>query len=674
MFERKSQREPAEDRTDHSDATSQSAGGETNDADSQLSSSIDTGAGPSYRQPTPQPPTPLPKKPIAKATPLNPGERIDDFEIVRVLGRGAFGCVYLARQLSLDRSVALKVSANRGSEGRTMARLEHRHIVQVFSESVDKKSNQRLLCMQLVPGAGLDSVIRKLHPKTESENQDVRRWTGAQLLAILTEYGNMPVVLDPSAFKDREALEQMDTVEATTWFGGRLAEALAFAHRFGVLHRDIKPANILVNTYGQPLLADFNISSQPFGSATSREEMFGGTFPYMAPEHIDAFDPAHEARIESVTDLSDLFSLGIVLHELLEGRMAFPMPERATPMPQKLQLLREQRRAKRAVCREGTPSARKVLERSVNRCLAPEPGDRYKNASEFAEQLDGCRRLRRIEQQLPPLPKWLRPALRRPFTWLILLATLPQVPASIVNFLYNFSDVIHHTENDALHEFNRNYAIGYNIITYIVATILITIVVRPVWRCWSALEGCEPIDDEQVAIARRKALRIPLWFAGMSVFGWYVGGLVLPPIVNYFIPQPNIRHFMLSHLVSGLIALAYSLCATSFVVLRVLYPKLWSDTRELVSTAREELAPMRYLLTVAQSLAASVPLAAATILVVERQTDQPAFVWLTTALITMGLVGFVTATTVVRRLEQIVQLFSKGGSRSPRPEDLASQL
>jgi hypothetical protein len=484
----------------------------------------------------------------------------------------------------------------------------------------------------------------------------------------------MPVVLDPSAFKDREALEQMDTIEATAWFGGRLAEALAFAHRFGVLHRDIKPANILVNSYGQPLLADFNISSQPFGSATAREEMFGGTFPYMAPEHIDAFDPAHEASVEAVTQQSDVYSLGIVLYQLLEGRLAFPMPDRVMPMPQKLDALREQRRTRRAVCREGTPSARKVLERSINRCLAPEPGDRFEGAGDLAEQLDGCRRLRRIEQQLPALPRWLKPALRRPFTWLILLATLPQVPASIVNFLYNFSDVIHHTENDALHEFNRNYAIGYNIITYIVAITLITIVVRPVWRCWSALEGCEPVDDEQVAIARRKALRIPLWFAGMSVFGWYVGGLVLPPIVNYFIPQPNIRHFMLSHLVSGLIALAYSLCATSFIVLRVLYPKLWLDTRELTTTAREELAPMRYLLTVAQSLAASVPLAAATILVVERQTDQPAFTWLTTVLIGLGLVGFFTAATVVRRLEQIVQLFSKGAARSPRREDLASRL
>ena len=94
---------------------------------------------------------------------LLPGAKVDDFEIVRLLGRGAFGHVYLARQMSLDRQVALKISANRGSEGRTMARLEHQHIVQVFSEKVDPEFNQRLLCMQLVPGVGLDKLIGMLH-------------------------------------------------------------------------------------------------------------------------------------------------------------------------------------------------------------------------------------------------------------------------------------------------------------------------------------------------------------------------------------------------------------------------------------------------------------------------------------------------------------------------------
>src|SRR4030095_5085432 len=87
----------------------------------------------------------------------------DDFEVVKLLGRGAFGHVYLARQVSLDRLVALKISANRGSEGRTMARLEHQHIVQVFSETVDVDFDQRLLCMQLVPGIGLEKLIGMLH-------------------------------------------------------------------------------------------------------------------------------------------------------------------------------------------------------------------------------------------------------------------------------------------------------------------------------------------------------------------------------------------------------------------------------------------------------------------------------------------------------------------------------
>src|SRR5262245_31886546 len=78
------------------------------------------------------------------------GQRIDDFEIVDVLGEGAFGQVYLARQLSLDRLVALKVTANRGDEARTLARLEHDHVVSVYSETVAATHDLLLLCMQYV--------------------------------------------------------------------------------------------------------------------------------------------------------------------------------------------------------------------------------------------------------------------------------------------------------------------------------------------------------------------------------------------------------------------------------------------------------------------------------------------------------------------------------------------
>ena len=86
------------------------------------------------------------------------GETIDDFELLQELGRGAMGVVFLARQISLNRQVALKVSRNIGDEAQTMASMEHRHIVQVYSELIIADGDQRLLCMQFVPGVTLEKV------------------------------------------------------------------------------------------------------------------------------------------------------------------------------------------------------------------------------------------------------------------------------------------------------------------------------------------------------------------------------------------------------------------------------------------------------------------------------------------------------------------------------------
>src|ERR1700730_2537664 len=91
--------------------------------------SIGTAKAPTYR---PQADTARASRPLVFPT---VGQRIDDFEIVRILGEGSFGKVYLARQVSLDRHVALKATANWGSEARTLASLEHDYIVQVFSET-----------------------------------------------------------------------------------------------------------------------------------------------------------------------------------------------------------------------------------------------------------------------------------------------------------------------------------------------------------------------------------------------------------------------------------------------------------------------------------------------------------------------------------------------------------
>src|SRR5205823_639549 len=139
----------------------------------------------------------------------------------------------------------LKVSRNRGQEARTLARLEHDHIVRVFSEVVDGERDLRLLCMQYVAGVTLEQLIGKLR-ELPPEGR-----TGRAMLDAIDQCTD-PVPLDLAALRDRELLEASDPIEAASWLGARLAEALAHAHNLGVLHRDVKPANVLVDRYGRP--------------------------------------------------------------------------------------------------------------------------------------------------------------------------------------------------------------------------------------------------------------------------------------------------------------------------------------------------------------------------------------------------------------------------------------
>jgi hypothetical protein len=245
----------------------------------------------------------------------------------------------------------------------------------------------------------------------------------------------------------------------------------------------------------------------------------------------------------------------------------------------------------------------------------------------------------------------------------------------VINFLYNFTQVVHNERSD-YRELYVSIAIGYNSITYVTAISLIVIVLRPILRCWRALESSEPISDEQVAIARQKVLRLPIWFALITACGWYIGGLILPPIIHILLPDPksHLADFMLAHCVCGLIALAYSTCGELFVILRVFYPAMWQDVRAFRSTARVELVPMKTWLNVAQFLAGSVPLAAAAYLVIKGFKDeggvapQTAFQCLTISLIAMGLVGFYTATTTIQRLLKVIETMTKHDTGQPKTD------
>jgi eukaryotic-like serine/threonine-protein kinase len=259
-----------------------------------------------------QPPAPVPKGR------LRPGERLGDFIILRELGRGAFATVFLAHEVTLDRRVALKVSENRGlGEGQALAELQHQHIVQVFAQFTDSANGKHCLSLQYVPGTTLAGIIDHLH------TGGIRPALGQQVLEAIGIESQDEIPFDPAGIRNRQTLAASDFAAAVCWIGVQMAEALAFAHGRGVLHCDIKPANVLVNPYGEPLLADFNVAIEKHRIDTS----VGGTLAYMSPEQLALF-----LKVEGHTDIdarSDIYSLGVVLFEFLTGRLPFESADSA---------------------------------------------------------------------------------------------------------------------------------------------------------------------------------------------------------------------------------------------------------------------------------------------------------------------------------------------------------
>ncbi|MEZ4752589.1 MAG: serine/threonine-protein kinase [Bdellovibrionota bacterium] len=199
------------------------------------------------------------------AEPSGPGTNLGDFTLVRAIGAGGCGTVFLGKQHSLDRIVAVKIVPNLGEEARTMAHLEHPHIVKVHTQLIDDTRQQRWICMQYVDGASLDRCLTQ------------KRFATPEILRM----------------------------------GAQLAEALEFAHRRGIFHLDVKPANILIDHQGTPYLSDFNVS---FNTSTGDPtRVLGGTLKYMSPEHLSAFRNEGTA----VDHRADLYSLALVIKEML---------------------------------------------------------------------------------------------------------------------------------------------------------------------------------------------------------------------------------------------------------------------------------------------------------------------------------------------------------------------
>jgi eukaryotic-like serine/threonine-protein kinase len=318
------------------------------------------------------------------------GDRYLQFDIVRELGRGVFGRVFLARQTDLaDRLVVLKITSEADAEPQILARLQHTNIVPIYA--VYQHGTQQTICMPYFGSVTLRRVIRDL-----ARNPKTLPGTGRGLLSTLFEArdtateepaqaaGAEPATVGAPGVErtpSLEALAAMTQVEAALWIAARLADGLAHAHERGVLHCDLKPANVLIADDGQPMLLDFNVAADQ-RARRGKSWRLGGTLPYMAPEHLEL---AHEGAGE-LTAACDLYSLGVVLYELLTGNLPFQEPEAEPDNLVQLYLTLHRLRPE--------PPSRKnraitpAVDAIVLKLMDPDPAKRYADAGQVREDLE----------------------------------------------------------------------------------------------------------------------------------------------------------------------------------------------------------------------------------------------------------------------------------------------
>ncbi len=369
------------------------------------------------------------------------GEQLGEFHLLRELGRGGLGRVFLATQPSLsDRQLVVKLTPQAGHEHLSLARLQHTHIVPLFLVQDFPERNLRALCMPFLGGASWSSILQELNACTSSDRSGARI-----VLAIETAHRGLNVPAN-SRGPAIGFLTQASFEQAICWIGSCLADALHYAHQRGLLHLDLKPSNVLIAGDGQPMLLDFHLAHEVDPARRGEFDRVGGTPGYMSPEQQQCVRAHREGAAIPITldGRSDIYSLGALLFESLTGQVPATSEKRSRELPWSQSL----------------PISR-GLEDVLQKCLAPNRSARYADAGELAADL------RRHLANLPLrgvanrsfVERWQKWRRRRPQSlnsWLVGLTALAAIGGACL-FLY--ADRVK-TARSALKQAEQNLADG----------------------------------------------------------------------------------------------------------------------------------------------------------------------------------------------------------------------
>lgn len=371
----------------------------------------------------------LSEQPQPSEAPREPevGREFGEFRLVSLLGEGAFSQVYLATQRMLgDRYVALKVVRRTLSEPYHLARLHHTGIVPLFS--LHRIGEYSALCMPYSGAATLADWLNAAHDSSDRAALRSLR-TGQSLIDTVVKTQarlNAQTLRDlpqrsPSSTKEGNAspvegtqrdsslslrpldlLASMQGPELTLWLACRLAAALAHAHARGIAHGDLKPANILLRNDGEPSLIDFNLAR---AEDNQDQQWIGGTLPYMAPEQMRAII----GRGCLLTFASDVYALGMILYEILEGKLPYAAPISLA----EVDLDRAIADRQTSILQFSVHSGLSGIHAIIRKCLAFDPVDRYVNGEQLLEDLECERQHLPLRHAQEPVAHRLRKLAKR---------------------------------------------------------------------------------------------------------------------------------------------------------------------------------------------------------------------------------------------------------------------
>ena len=539
-------------------------------------------------------------------------QTVDDFHILGLLGQGAFAKVYLARQESMHRLVALKATVRGSDEPQTLSQLDHPNVVRVYDQRICSAPALRLLYMQYVPGGSLAECIERARAIPTAQ------WSGKLIVDAVDRSLVAAGQIAPEGSSTRQALAQHDWPSAVAWIGVQLAEGLDYAHAHGVLHRDVKPANILLSNDGVPKLADFNVSFSGIAGRAGAAVNFGGSLAYMSPEQLRAADPTDPTAAEQLDNRSDLFSLGVVLWELYHGQR----PWKVEGAPQNWQSAIQAQVAVRQ-----TPllnlatenAAGRVLDRALRRVLSFSREQRPQSGSELA----GALRLAlypEVAERFDPPPGSLAQRIANiPVLFLVIpIALLPNVAAALFNYIYNGSQLM--IKYPELWSQFERLSLIVNAVLFPIGVTLTLRKMQPIAAAMRGASQAELPSESQVAATWSLGHNVALISGSL----WVIAGILFPIAllsIDEHFRWADAAQFFFSLVISGGVAITYPFFGLSLLSVMIYYPTLIRPTMSDSDFARKHSQILRrcrrYLM-----LTAITPLLALALLVLQEESSR----------------------------------------------------